>query len=286
MIVVTGGSGNLGRHVVRALIDAGNEVLNLDRAPPAGEPCEFRQCDLTRPDELDEAFKGADAVIHLAAYQAPGIVSDSETFSNNVAASYNVLRTADDRGVGRVVMASSIAAYGFTYAPRMWPPDALPLDEDYPCLPHDPYGLSKIVGERLADVIVIHSDMSVVSLRVTGVNFDLDYGSLPERWAEPGAKIGTFWSYIDARDAALACRLAVEADIDGHLICNLSADTSRYREPTAELIARYLPGTKIRDGFPSHFGGLDNSRIKRALGFEARHHWRDYITPDGKTIAP
>ena len=87
------------------------------------------------------------------------------------------------------------------------------------------------------------------------------------------------------RDAAAACRLAVEAKIDGHLICNLSADTSRYREPTADLIAKYLPGTKIRDGFPSHFGGLDNSRAKDILGFKAQHHWQDYITPEGRAIS-
>ena len=101
----------------------------------------------------------------------------------------------------------------------------------------------------------------------------------------PGAKIGTFWSYIDARDAATACRLAAEAKIEGHLICNLSHDLSRFREPTAALIAKYLPGTKIRDGFPSRFGGLDNSRAKEKLGFVAKHHWRDYITIDGEAIA-
>lgn len=283
--VVTGGSGQLGSFTVRALIDAGHEVLSLDRVRPAAPLCESWICDLTRAGDLYQAFKGASAVIHLAAYQAPGLAPDSETFSNNTTASYNVLKAASDSGVRRVVMASSIAAYGFTYAAKMWSPEYLPLDEDYPCAPQDPYGLSKITGEKLADSFVSHTDTSVVSLRISGVNFDLPYGSLPQRWVNPGAKIGTFWSYIDARDAAIACRLATEAKIDGHLICNLSNDTSRYREPTADLIAKYLPGTKIRDGFPSHFGGLDNSRVKDILGFKAQHHWQDYITPEGKVIA-
>jgi nucleoside-diphosphate-sugar epimerase len=267
------------------LIDAGHEVLSLDRAPPAAALCKSWICDLTSAGDLYQAFKGADAVIHLAAYQAPGLVPDSETFSNNTIASYNVLKAATDSGARRVVMASSIAAYGFTYAAVMWPPEYLPLDEDYPCTPQDPYGLSKITGEKLADSFVSYTDTSVVSLRISGVNFDFSYASLPARWADPGARIGTFWSYIDARDAAEACRLAVEAKIDGHLICNLSNDVSRYREPTAELVATYLPGTKIRDGFPSHFGGLDNSRAKDILGFKARHHWQDYITATGKPIS-
>ncbi len=285
MIVVTGGSGQLGSFTVRALIDAGFDVLSLDRARPAEALCDSWVCDLTRAGDLNRAFKGADAVIHLAAYRAPGLESDTETFSNNTTASYNILKAATDSGVRRVVMASSIAAYGFTYAAKMWAPDYLPLDEAYPRKPQDPYGLSKIVSERLADSFVSYSDTTVVSLCISGVNFDLDYGSLPERWADPGAKIGTFWSYIDARDAAVACRLALEANIDGHMICNLSADTSRYREPTAELIKKYLPGTKVRDGFPSHFGGLDNSRAKAILGFEAQHLWQNYITPEGKAIS-
>jgi nucleoside-diphosphate-sugar epimerase len=283
-IVVTGGSGQLGAHTVRSLVDAGHDVLNLDRARPADALCESWVCDLTRAGDLYQAFKDSNAIVHLAAWQAPGLAPDTETFSNNVTASYNVLKAAADCGVGRVVMASSIAAYGFTYAAKMWSPDYLPLDEEYPCAPQDPYGLSKIVGEQLADSFVSHTGMSVVSLRISGVNFDLSYASLPQRWTDPGAKIGTFWSYIDARDAATACRLAVEATTDGHLICNLSNDISRYREPTAELITQYLPGTTVRDGFPTHFGGLDNSRIKTILGFEARYQWRDYVTAEGTAI--
>jgi nucleoside-diphosphate-sugar epimerase len=284
-VVVTGGSGNLGAFTVRALIGAGHEVLSLDRAAPADALCNYQVCDLAQADALYRAFDGAKAVVHLAAYQAPGLVPDTETFSNNVTASYNVLKAAADTGIKRVIMASSIGAYGFTYATKMWSPDYLPLDEDYPCTPQDPYGLSKTTGEALADSFVSYTDMSVVSLRISGVNFDLSYATLPARWADPGAKIGTFWSYIDVRDAAEACRLAVEANIDGHLVCNLSHDLSRYREPTADLIAKYLPGTKIRDGFPSHFGGLDNSRAKDILGFQAKHHWRNYITAEGKEIA-
>ena len=284
-IVVTGGSGKLGTHTVRNLVEAGHDVLSLDRAQTEESLCPVLKCDLTEAEELQRALKGAEAVIHLAAYQAPGIVPDPETFSNNVTASYNVLKASADCEVGRVVMASSIAAYGFTYAAKMWLPDYLPLDENYPCAPQDPYGLSKITGEALADSFVSYTGMSVMSLRISGVNFDLTYASLPQRWTDPGAKIGTFWSYIDARDAAEAHRLAAEASFEGHVICNLSHDQSRYREPTAELIAKYLPSTKVRDGFPSHFGGLDNGRIKSLLGFEAEHHWRDYITPNGEPLS-
>ena len=284
-IVVTGGSGRLGTYTVRSLLEAGHEVLSLDRVPPAEELCDSWVSDLSQIGDLYQAFKGSDAVVHLAAWQSPGLTTDSATYSNNVTVSYNVLKAATDMDVGRVVMASSIAAYGFTYAVKFWQPDYLPLDEDHPCAPQDPYGLSKITGERLADSFVSYTGTSVISLRISGVNFDLTYQSLLDRWANPGAKIGTFWSYIDARDAGKACRLAAETNFKGHKICNLSNDISRYREPTAELIQKFLPGTKIREGFSSHFGGLDNTRIKNLLGFEAQFDWRDHITAEGKPIS-
>jgi len=285
-VVVTGGSGRLGRHTITELLAAGYEVLSLDIAPSREQLCESWICDLKRSGDLYEAFRNATAVVHLGAYQAPRLASDCETFNNNVTATYNVLRAATDLGVARVVLASSVAAYGFLYAPEMWAPDVLPLDEGYPCKPQDPYALSKVFGEQLADSFVLQSELTVASLRFSGVNFELTYATLPERWANPGVKLGTFWSYVDARDAAVAARLAIETPLVGHQVFNIGADSSRYREPTAELIKKYLPGTSIAEGFSGAFGGLDCSRAKSILGFRARHIWQEYLRPDGTPIAP
>ena len=112
-LVVTGGHGSLGDHTIRELLAAGYEVLSLDIVPPREKLCESWTCDLRRSGDLYEAFKNASAVVHLGAYQAPRLVADCETFSNNVTATYNVLRAATDSGVERVVLASSVAAYRF-----------------------------------------------------------------------------------------------------------------------------------------------------------------------------
>lgn len=279
--VITGGSGRLGAATVQAMIAAGHEVLSLDAVPPREKLCESWTADLTRSGDLFEAFDGADSVIHLAAFQAPGEAADSAVFGNNVTASYNVLRAAAQTGIRRVVMASSVAAYGFIYAPEIWSPDVLPLDEDYPCRPLDSYALSKVFGERLADSFVATSGLSVASLRIAGVNFDLSYASFPERWVDPARLLGGFWSYVDARDGAEACRLAVEVDIDGHRVYNIAAATSRDPTPTEELVRRFLPGTRIRDGMAGCWGGLDIARARDELGFETGHHWQDYLRPDG-----
>ena len=282
--VVTGGSGRLGAHTVEAMLAAGYEVLSLDAAAPRERLCESWTADLTRSGDLFEAFEGADSVIHLAAFQAPGEAADCAVFGNNVTASYNVLRAAAQTGVRRVVMASSIAAYGFIYAPEFRAPEILPLHEDDPCRPLDSYALSKVFGERLADSFVETSAMSVASLRISGVNFDLSYASFPDRWADPARLLGGFWAYVDARDGAAACRLAAEADIAGHRVYNIAAATSRDPTPTGELVRKYLPGTRVRDGLSGCWGGLDVARARDELGFETTRHWRDYLRPDGTPI--
>ncbi len=278
-VVVTGGSGRLGQHVIRDLLEHGYDVLSLDRVVPQTKLCPCWIADLRRSGDIYEALKGVGGIVHLGAYQAPNLASDSETFTNNVSASYNVLKAATDRGVKRVVVASSIAAYGFLYAPRIWTPDYLPLDEEHPCRPQDPYGLSKVVGEQIGDSFAAAFDVVVVSLRLAGINFDLSYESFPDRWKNPGARLGGFWSYIDVRDAATACSLAIEEPkLTGHRIFNVAAPASTMREPTRDLIQHYLPRLQtIKQGLEANWSGLDSSKAQKELGFEARHVWEKYV---------
>lgn len=278
-IVVTGGSGRLGQHVVQELLGRGHEVLSLDRVESPTKPCPSWITDLTRSGDVYQALKGADGVIHLAAHQAPNLVADSETFSNNVVSTYNVLKAASDLGVRRVVLASSVAAYGFTYAPRLWPPEYLPLDERHPCKPQDPYGLSKVVGEQTANSFAEQGNMAISSLRLAGINFDLSYETFPERWQDPGGRrVGGFWSYVDARDASVACRLALEATFTGHKAFNVAAPTSSMREPTHELVRRYVPGApRVKEGLSGNWSGVDSTKARSVLGFKAEHVWERYI---------
>ena len=98
-IVVTGGSGRLGQFVIRELLAYRYEVLSLDRVPPREKLCATWIADLRNPGDLFEAAKGAYGIVHLGAYQAPNLAPDAETFSNNVTATYNLLRAAADSGV-------------------------------------------------------------------------------------------------------------------------------------------------------------------------------------------
>jgi nucleoside-diphosphate-sugar epimerase len=278
-VVVTGGTGRLGQFVIRELLERHYAVLSLDRVPPREKLCPSWIADLSHSGDLFEALRDAYGVIHLAAYQAPNLAADAETFGNNVTSTYNVLRAAADLGVKKVVVASSTAAFGFIYAKNLWAPEYLPLDENHPSRPQDSYGLSKVVGERIADSIVtLHKRMTVSSLRFPGVNFDFSYESFRDRWRNPAARASGFWTYIDARDAAMTCRLALEAKFQGHQVFIASASLNCMIQPTAELVRKYLPrGAKIRKVSGTHWSCVDSAKARRMLGFNPAHVWQDYL---------
>lgn len=276
-IVVTGSSGKFGQHVVRNLTAAGHDVWGIDRGANPSLPCS-RVCDLSSPGDLGESFAGAEAVVHLAAIPAPNLMPDNVTFNNNVSAAYNVLKVAADLKIAKLVLASSIAAYGFLYARKMPEPKYLPLDEQHPCRPTDPYGLSKLVGETIADSFASQTAASISSLRLPGINFDPEFKLIKERFSNPRYRLPGFWTYIDARDAAEAFRLCLERAPPGHTIFNVAAPTSNMREPTDELLRQYLPAVKKgQSRLAGNWSGMDSSKAERMLGFRAQHVWERYV---------
>ena len=279
-IVVTGGSGRLGQLVIQELLFHEYQVLSLDRVRPRVNACPSWIADLRCSGDLYQALTGTYGVVHLGAYQAPGLAPDAEVFSNNVTASYNVLKAAADLGVKKVVIASSTAAFGFIYALQRMVPEYLPLDEQHPFRPQDPYGLSKVVGEQIADsVALLHGDMTISSLRFPGVVFDFSYDSVRDRWKDPGARANTSWAYIDGRDAATACRLAIEAEFAGHEVMIVAAPTSSMREPTIELIEKYLgQGIPVKNARTGNWSGVNSAKAEKMLGFRARYGWENFLT--------
>jgi len=281
-VVVTGGSGRLGQFVIRDLLAHRYQVLSLDRVAPREKLCPTWLADLRHSGDLFEAMEGAYGVIHLGAYQAPNLAPDTETLANNVSATYNVLRAAADTRTQKVVIASSTAAFGFIYAKQLWAPEYLPVDEKHPSSPQDSYGLSKVLGEQIADSIVsVHRELTISSLRFPGVNFDLSYASFAERWRNPQTRASGFWTYIDARDAATICRSALEAKFTGHQVFIAAAPNNCMIQPTLELIRKYLPrGARIKKTAGSHWSCVDSTKARRVLGFKPEHVWQKYYKPD------
>ena len=104
-VLVTGGSGKLGRAVVAELLEHGHKVVNLDAVPPREPLCPFTRVDLTDYGQTYEAltaidgrYRGVDAVVHLAAIPGPGVTTNAATFTHNVTCSYHVFAAARAAG--------------------------------------------------------------------------------------------------------------------------------------------------------------------------------------------
>ena len=96
-IVVTGGSGKLGGAVVERLLASGHQVTNVDQRPAPGSGARFLRVDLTDYGQvvealtgIDDAYDAVDAVVHLAAVPAPGLIPNAATFANNVPSTFHV----------------------------------------------------------------------------------------------------------------------------------------------------------------------------------------------------
>jgi len=157
-----------------------------------------------------------DVVVHWAAIRsrAPTPTVACET---NVHAAKNVLDAAG-RADARIVQASSDGAYGFFFADPTPFPDELPITEDHPLQPEDPYGLSKVTAEAAAGAVARREGVPAVSIRPSWIQFPGEYACRSDGYVNDAddAGAGNFWSYIDARDVAdlVAAALADTAGSD------------------------------------------------------------------------
>lgn len=158
-VAVTGGAGYIGSHTTVALLEAGHDVLiidsfaNAEKSVPervaaiAGRGAEVIEADITEPDSYCAALAAfkPQALIHFAGLKAVGeaVEMPLEYYRVNVAGSLTLFRKMDEIACNRLVFSSSATVYG--------DPDQVPIPEDHPLRPTNPYGQSKRMVEQIIE---------------------------------------------------------------------------------------------------------------------------------------
>ena len=307
-VLVTGGWGKVGRAAVDALAAAGHGVVAtdilpaaFDRPPEDAAPADrvpYVRSDLTDAGDVFALVGGFtdgegpprggfDAVVHAGALPAPGRHAAHVVFHNNVMGVFNVVEACVRWGVPRLVNISSETVVGFQFAERPNWPRYLPIDEDHPCEPQDPYGLGKVVGEDICTAAVRRSDLKIISLRPTWVQSPASYArNLGPLLADRSLPSANGWSYIDAGDLAAAIVAAVGSELDGHEAMFIAADDNVGGRDLRAAWREAFPDvpTELRPGPRPDANGFDASKAKRLLGWAPQRSWRDYLTDSGAPL--
>ena len=289
--LVTGGAGRLGRSVVRALADAGRDVVSVDLVTLADLPAVQVQADLADAGARTDLFERyrPDEVVHLAAIPFPGAAPDDETFAVNTGLAFGVLNAALAVGTGSLLIASSPTVIGYG-APVGWRPEYLPLDEAHPTRPWNGYALSKVAIEGL----VAMAARSVGDRIRTGA-FRPCYVIAPEEWSgaptqqghtvaerlqHPELSAVALFNYVDARDAGefvVAWFDAGDRAPNGETFFVVAPD-ALVRDSVPDAVQTWLPS--LADA-AANLGDTESlfssAKAERLLGWRARRTWREQL---------
>ena len=310
-ILVTGGAGYIGSHVIRQLVAAGHEPIALDDmtngvASRLGET-PLVKLDLAAADaqgKLLEAFKtySIDGVIHLAARKAVGesVERPEYYYQQNINSVTNLLLAMREAKVMNMVFSSSAATYGS--------PDVDLVNEDYLARPINPYGETKLVGEWMMAGAAKAWGLKVVSLRyfnVAGAGFDdladtsvanlipIAFNAIKNNqaiqvfgtnWPTPdGSCVRDYIHVLDLADAHIAALDYLDQEVREHSIFNVGTGTGSSVLEVITAIEKVL-GKEVavdlvdrRAGDPASLSA-DVSRINEVLGWKAKQSLADIVS--------
>ena len=286
-VLVTGGSGKLGRAVLRDLVAHGYDVLNIDQQALPEPICPSVKIDLTNFGEVAAAILGGiderggpfDAVVHLAAIPAPGLAANAKTFANNVPTTYNIFEACRLAKIKNVVFASSETVLGL---PFDTPPPYAPVDEEYYPRPESAYSLGKLLDETMAAQFCRWDpDVRVVGLRFSNVMYHEDYAAFPSFDSDPNKRKWNLWGYIDARDGAQAVRRSLQADFKGFEAFIIANADSVMTRSNSSLFAEVFPGVPQKGNISTNGTLLSIDKAKQMLGYSPQFSWRNEVSSKG-----
>jgi UDP-glucose 4-epimerase len=284
-VVVTGGSGRVGRYVLRELA-AGYDVINADLKEH--NETSFAKTDVMDLGSVRAALEGADAVIHLAALDYDWGAPPEDYMRVNTLGTWHVLQAAAEHGLRKAVVCSSVSAAGLTEMRPDWLPQYLPVNEEHECRPVHAYGVSKLAVEASALSFARGTQMDVLCIRPVAVVLRETFDGYLRFIDEPGRR--WLFYYVTAEDLARGFRRALELEGLRYGVFLLSAADSSLEQPTLEWYAERVgrlpelanPRQFARNKRASVFSA---SKARDVLGWEASSDFlalrREWPTPEG-----
>jgi nucleoside-diphosphate-sugar epimerase len=212
--------------------------------------------------------------VHLGAIAASGLATNHVTFQTNMNSTYNIFEAARQLGIRNVVWASSETVFGIPYPKG---PQYVPVDEEIE-RPESAYSLSKLLSEKMAEQFCRWDrNEKIVGLRFSNVMEPQDYANFPTFDQDARARYFNLWTYIDARDAAEAVRLSLEAKLTGaHVFAIANADSVMSRS-NDDLLDEVFPKTKRKRPLKPNESLIAIAKAERELGYKPKYAWRDQV---------
>jgi UDP-glucose 4-epimerase len=283
-VLITGGSGTLGRSLAPLLAHQGWRVRVADVDRPTGEgPVEFVETDLRRHEDVRRAVDGSDAIVHAAAWHGVHLRDHParDFWELNVDGTYNLLEAAVETGVRTFVLSSTMGVYGSSSQPDDDEP-AIRVHEALPLRPGDIYGQSKVMSERLVAFFARTRGLRAIALR---------YGMfVPEPFGHYGIRM--LYGGVDVRDVAMANLAALRRleTSDAFAAYNVfsalpfdDTDLDRLRTEPMAVVARHWPDAPrlLAEIGEKPWGPIntlyDSDRAGRDLGWRPRFGFAEFL---------
>ena len=302
-VLITGGAGNLGRHVMEELKADGYTVALFDQKAPSETPfpweCKGNMFIKGQLDSLADCMRAltlskATCIVHLGALphasdmqpdsMRPQMLPEDTTMKSNVMGTYYLLDAARRLGVKKIVFASTFytLGLGFRVSKKPFVTEFLPMTEEHPQRPEDTYSLSKLMGEEMIRAYCRAYDMKGVALRLMGISYpyrphNMNY-SIAEKTApnHVGGPIGGTGQFVDARDVAQAVRLMIAKDLDVDFdVFNISTDNS-FTDDVKLYVANLLPDlVELAKDLKPEDELISCQKLKDTFGYQPQHSWRN-----------
>lgn len=296
-VAVTGGNGRIGKATLKKLNSRGYETINLAR----GKKRESISDRYLRADLLDAgnvygslARSGADAVIHMGTIPSPTRDPAYITFRSNVMTSFHIMEASKELELESVCIASSINAIGYSFQSDPAEIHYLPVDENHPANPKDPYALGKRVVEVVAEGFGRQDSLprAISTIRYPRVfkteelkkKFVGESRSLEDLKEEKRRDVtrgnrfyekNDLFTYIQIDDAAEIAVKAVESDFSTHETFWAVAEDTTANVPTQDIVDNIYPDVEIRKEFEGFEGLISIEKAKEILSWNPNCSWRE-----------